>query len=775
MYCSSISECFQQISAYADGAPTGFPLLVDTENFNDFQEIMHRFSADDTKSIVYVSEHTFANGLPDFLSVFDAFKSTGNHAVAGLSQSLMLRGAAELDRQIDNLIGCSIKDHAIILLCMCRGYLEKFMQRDIRLDRKIIILEGEKGNLPRLRLAKDKAECIGKYDDGIKALLSHLEKMTDDEIASVDTFSVVTTLSPSLFANSLYAIMQSNGVYDTLVRKYKELSYSTERNYGTDEQWSWLLDFLSKRPSFSSLVNSDFGSTLNLATKLSDVYNSSDENKKWLFWLALKVFGVGADSYLSYALSKCDNYSSLAHHIYQGILDIDLADTRFEKFFSERKQLISKLPENLTETQTYCRNVGRHGKNAVYYLSDGSDDEEYTLMKIISQYDWGDDELIKAVSHASSALELYMRGFTFNAMNTRLSEKEAALRDLLTDYFFRYRIQKIKNRIEDGFLDRVEEYAQSRPFNHLQSRSSIVTAMDKDDTQAYFFDALGVEYLAFIQAKCEEYGLICTVNIGRCELPSITSKNKEFQLRFKTKDISDLDELKHHSQVYDYQTCIYPIHIFRELEIIDKELRRIRSQLNQSSIKRAVILSDHGASRLAVIYGQESSATLELEEKGIHSGRCCPSAEDPAISQAAYEDGYAVLANYERFKGSRKANLEVHGGASLEETVVPVITISLKPDKVTYYFVNSVLQYRVGKPCVIELFSTIPMNEPVLEVEGTFYRGEFTTDLCHAAFTLTEQKKAREYTATVYEGNTSTGVELTFRIERGTKINNQFI
>ena len=131
MYCSSISECFQQISAYADGAPTGFPLLVDTENFNDFQEIMHRFSADDTKSIVYVSEHTFANGLPDFLSVFDAFKSTGNHAVAGLSQSLMLRGAAELDRQIDNLIGCSIKDHAIILLCMCRGYLEKFMQRDI--------------------------------------------------------------------------------------------------------------------------------------------------------------------------------------------------------------------------------------------------------------------------------------------------------------------------------------------------------------------------------------------------------------------------------------------------------------------------------------------------------------------------------------------------------------------------------------------------------------------------------------------------------------------
>ena len=49
--------------------------------------------------------------------------------------------------------------------------------------------------------------------------------------------------------------------------------------------------------------------------------------------------------------------------------------------------------------------------------------------------------------------------------------------------------------------------------------------------------------------------------------------------------------------------------------------------------------------------------------------------EDPHLTQASYEDGYAVLANYERFKGSRAANLEVHGGATLEEVLVPVITL----------------------------------------------------------------------------------------------------
>ena len=41
------------------------------------------------------------------------------------------------------------------------------------------------------------------------------------------------------------------------------------------------------------------------------------------------------------------------------------------------------------------------------------------------------------------------------------------------------------------------------------------------------------------------------------------------------------------------------------------------------------------------------------------------------------ENGFIVLANYGRFRGSRAANVEVHGGASLEEVVVPVIELTL--------------------------------------------------------------------------------------------------
>lgn len=37
-----------------------------------------------------------------------------------------------------------------------------------------------------------------------------------------------------------------------------------------------------------------------------------------------------------------------------------------------------------------------------------------------------------------------------------------------------------------------------------------------------------------------------------------------------------------------------------------------------------------------------------------------------------------MLTDYGRFKGSRAANVEVHGGATLEETVVPLIEFTLK-------------------------------------------------------------------------------------------------
>lgn len=100
-------------------------------------------------------------------------------------------------------------------------------------------------------------------------------------------------------------------------------------------------------------------------------------------------------------------------------------------------------------------------------------------------------------------------------------------------------------------------------------------------------------------------------------------------------------------------------------------------------------------------HGNELDSRIKLEESGEHSGRCCPSAKDPKLPFAAYEDRFAVLANYDRFKGGRRANVEVHGGASLEEMVVPFIILKKCPNDVEFKFLYANIEL---KPRIIPVF-----------------------------------------------------------------------
>ena len=253
-------------------------------------------------------------------------------------------------------------------------------------------------------------------------------------------------------------------------------------------------------------------------------------------------------------------------------------------------------------------------------------------------------------------------------------------------------------------------------------------------------------------------------------LPSITENNKEFLQYFSDGclKIGELDELKHHSQVIDYQKCKLPIHIFKELDIIDDLLRTIQTQLTREPIEKAILISDHGASRLAVIKEQEADTKLSLDEKAEHSGRCCLADEDPHISFAAFENGYSILANYGRFRGGRKANVEVHGGATLEEVLVPVIEISKRPDDIKLCFTDPVIKLHAKKTATITLFSNIPIQKPRLLVNGIFYEGEHSGDLYHAKFVMPELKRSKAWIADVYEGEKQIGSNLSFRVQKGT-------
>ena len=314
----------------------------------------------------------------------------------------------------------------------------------------------------------------------------------------------------------------------------------------------------------------------------------------------------------------------------------------------------------------------------------------------------------------------------------------------------------------------VEQQAVSRDYNAiLQPRSALVEGIDKTNAQTYFTDAMGVEYLGYIMSRCQELQLMAKVSVCRSELPSITSRNKEFWEELSNDHypiitVDKIDKIKHHGEEgYDYsrEDKKLPIHLIRELEIIDDLLRKIKVSLASGSYGKAILISDHGASRLAVIH--ETESLWEMESAGKHSGRCCPKSEiDVRPESVADADDFWALANYDRFKGSRKANVEVHGGATLEEVVVPIIEITylsssvevkLMPIDAPATFTGTpeiIVSFR--KKAAIKIFATQKLMDVSIEIDGHTYDAEPIDDNFYVVKEMPEIRRAKKYTVNVF-------------------------
>ena len=768
MHCNSIESCLSHIGEFSNSSSMGYPIVVDVENYADYASLRTSLCADASKACIRVSDHTHGNGFPDILGVLEAADKADNSVVWGISQSSMLKGEEALVSDLRRIIDRSVRGHVFVVLTHCSGLLDKYFARDPRRDRRIVVVDGKRCDLPTIRFVRKGDDCDGAHVDGMKGLLKKLEDMSGESMARNPVISVVMPYDAELFGRSKYAIQDHGDVFVVLVDKYVEIKRVADKSWASCEQWEWLRGQSKSHADFSSLVAQRWGSTRDLCQQIDDVFHNQSSNERWLLWLAMRVFGEGSGTYLGFSLDQTTSCEAWIRRVYHALADVARSDDRFESFFAQRLELLKLLPANSTEMQFYCQSVAeRYGKDAVYYLSDSTDHERRQWMKTIDENDWTDAEIEKAIAHASRELSYYIEPFVFDSHNSHLKNDNISLAGDLTYYFNRYKYLKIRNCIDDDFIEYVDKYAIERPYNKLRCRSAVTRTIDKEGVQAYFIDALGAEHLGYIQAKCREYGMISDIQIVRCELPSITSINKEFKERFETRDVKDLDDLKHHSTIYLYERCQLPIHLFEELKVIDKELRNIRDLLRSHGAQKAVIFSDHGASRLAVIYKHENEK-IELEEKGKHSGRCCRCEQNPNLDQAAYENGWAVLANYERFKGGNKAQVEVHGGASLEEVVVPIVTLTLRPEKVEYRLADQIVKYSQGK-VTLALCCNMPMNAPRIQIEGVFYEGALDSDRRTARFDVDQHTKAQAYRATVWDGNTNTGQVFDFVVERKTK------
>ena len=166
-----------------------------------------------------------------------------------------------------------------------------------------------------------------------------------------------------------------------------------------------------------------------------------------------------------------------------------------------------------------------------------------------------------------------------------------------------------------------------------------------------------------------------------------------------------------------------------------------------------------------------------MASQGQHSGRCCPKSDTDIKPDNATDAGdFWALANYDRFKGSRKANVEVHGGAALEEVVVPIIEISYLRSAVevklmpvdapsTFSGVPEIL-VSFRKMAAIKLFATQKLVDVSIEIDGQFYDAKAIDDNFYIVDAMPEIRRAKLYTVNVYACGNRVASDLPLRVKK---------
>lgn len=689
--------------------------------------------------------------MPDIDGLFTYIKAAGVNGnkkklvVTGLGEFLALRGSDEATRTLSRLKDQNVGDAKVVLLLRGLVSLIAGMLIDPRFDsRRFSVV--------------DKAECdisftLAAPSVGLSALSGFKAMLTELENGRCGIVAVNTAVN---LDKALFTVHQVSSAYDGI--KFLIKSLALERSCGSDVRWAELLTELNQSNGSLDEVFEKYDLGDNLE---SDFYarTAGSDFRNWLYFICLKCKAdILQSGYLRFVLDKTSRFEEFAWNVLNAIIEIKHTDKRFDSFYRERKALVEKFSES--DIADFVVNSRQVVSESIYKLTDGTRVEREEIIAWLSK-----NNLVQQLDVIYPVLAAYLNKYVF---------KCPELADLLTEYFEEYKRQKLSNKIEPGFLEKIDELALSRKFNRLPTRNEIMDGVDKNDTFLYWLDALGVEYLSLIEALVQKRGLSIRVSIARAELPTITSINRGFfdtwQGRKEKND--ELDDTKHgDAGGYNFTDNELPIHLAKELDIITAMIDKAATELAFRRCKRILIVSDHGASRLAVLRRKEEK--YDTDTTGEHSGRCCKLFQPYDLPFAAEENGYLVLADYGRFKGSRAANVEVHGGASLEEVVVPVIELSLKDGSVTVKLVEETVTVDFRTGTEIKLFFNSPVQNISVVLNGKRYSVS-QIDANHYSVKLPDTKRAGDYSADIYAGDNLIGTIMIKAQGKTGKVNDAF-
>jgi len=453
-----------------------------------------------------------------------------------------------------------------------------------------------------------------------------------------------------VFADDVTVIVSS---YD-LLRYHYLMPAEIKQEMGTEAQWKELSLGYTQTKSLEgaiSLLMPAYQYSENLFQNWSE-YTSF---KRWLLWLWAKC--KQSTDYLGRVAAISTNVNQFTDLVQTEIINL-LGSKNFDQYAKQRKKLIGDM--KLMPSKGYLESVAKlEPENQIMCLTDLTQQEKRLIL------------LAFAKSQSSITAK--------NALKTVYPDAYYYFGEIgfnnnqLEDYFSTYRELKLTNNTSNLFLDEVESIARENIslLWGLDARNALVNNLYDNETIVLFIDALGVEYLPLLLHMFGNSSVYeIESHITRCNLPSTTQFNTDFLSDRKHEKFYKLDELKH-------SAISYPDNIISEFDLLHEIKAKVDELLQISH--SVVIAADHGTSRMAVLYRDQASVhqcneNAQLEKYGRY---CVDTSNDYSNIDGCFPyNEYWIFANYSRFAERGAPRCETHGGASLEEMIIPVLRIN---------------------------------------------------------------------------------------------------
>ena len=478
----------------------------------------------------------------------------------------------------------------------------------------------------------------------------------------------ITQMHPSKGDYNLSIIKDAFSYVSSLISDGKLI---LKQGMGTQDQWASLIPFLKEK---SNNINDVILMALNQQEfnpyELFGNWDNIASNKKWAFILWYKLGLNERKGYISDLMKNVSNADDVKHEVVNSVFDY-LDNQELENVLKERKRALDvfNISEYGPEFWNKLSSVTSL-RTKLKILTSNTIEERTAIIEIVS-------EILRKTGYIDEYEELLKT--KFSDLYLYLTSEKYVNKDT-AEYIHAYKI----NKIADNFNIQISQKASDLDIYKFNSRGQILFSLKKQKN-AYFLwiDGMGIEWIDLLISKVKQLMpdlMPIEVLVGTAAIPTVTSVNmsKADPSTISRKKFDALDALSHFKDKSDLK---YSTIIAKQFEMIEQIARLICSESQEHLQSEIIVTADHGMSRLAAkAFHEMEGINPPHNSRVFNHGRYCevdPGKEKLSIVNTIKDGNVFAFKTYNHFTVPGYAPGELHGGASPEEILVPIICFKM--------------------------------------------------------------------------------------------------